>query len=202
MITGALLDRVIERLSAEDSGPVLMSRAADPALREAILASREVREAPVVAGRTVWAAAYGSVVVAESPNWWGRTEEPPPGAVVLDRRTDESALVASLPAAPEDWSEQVDEARRFAKSLRQIAGLHLAHGAPEAPWFVVLQPQPARAVVAAMDGVDGCVATALPEHLAEFPGGIRLTTPRRGGRRAFIACVASFRNAMVEARGS
>lgn len=178
---------------------VLVSRAADPGLVAVLATGLAVDEAPTVRGRTVWDAVDPGMAIVESPNWWGRFDIAPNPATWMDR-TGGLVVPGATPTAPE-WIDAVDTARWFAKALGQVAGVTAAHGRPEAPWFVILQPHPAEEVVRRLDPAR-MDATVIGPRRPELPGGIRLRPPIGGGRDLLRACVASFRHAIEEAGGS
>ncbi|MDX2466010.1 MAG: hypothetical protein QNL12_01755 [Acidimicrobiia bacterium] len=125
-----------------------------------------VIEAPVVAGRTVWEAvpvAADYLFVVEDPNHFGRREILP----------SPEARVLHMPVA-DSSSGAIRTTRHLAASLRQIRGLKLPHGEPEASWFAASLPFSAAKVVRALDegGFPGCVA--LGPRYPEIPGGIRI----------------------------
>lgn len=152
-------------VSAKEQGfaRVILSRATGLDMSQADL---PVCFAPVVAGRTVWEAVpedKNSVVVVEDPNYFGRRE----------REAEVDGTVWRIDHG--DWpATDLDASQHLAASLRQIRGLNLPHGQPEAPWFVASLPTSASATVAALDDAGFCGCVALERSFPEFPGGIRI----------------------------
>ena len=142
--------------------PVAVSRAASPAVLEA-LAGRTLSLRPLYRGRTVWDAGDEvAAAVVESPNTLGRVENRPETGVVV---------VVTRPGSPVAWEATatvrhgaadagpaiLDAARLLAKHLDQIAGVTPAFGVPEASRFVVcvdVDPDVVVSAVEASAGVD------------------------------------------------
>jgi hypothetical protein len=188
-VVGGIVDRV---RTAVDSAPgtsphIAVSRGASPQLREALTQFVQraglapLVEADAVRGRAVWATAPAGIVVVEQPNWWGRLEELPPGAIVLDHRGP-------------DWAQRVRRARRVARSVAQVPGVTAAHGTAEAPWFVVLLPVAQEAVAEALVAAGITGALPIDRRHAELPGGLRLAPPEIDQDvwvRSCVACVGA-----------
>ncbi len=187
------VERVLECVRSLAPNRVAVSRAGDPALTAAVGEVAATVEVPAVRGRSVWAARPAPFAIVEQPNWWGRLETMPAEPhVLLDHRTGETL-------AGEDWLRRVRLARRVARTLSVLPGVRLAHGDPEAPWFVALLPVRAADAVARLreDGVAG-VVPLLPTR-PELPGGVRVHLDA-DGPGVVAACVASLRN-VLDARG-
>ncbi len=189
------VERVVESVRTAAPRWVAVSRAADPVLAAAVGDVASTVEIPALRGRTIWAARPAPFAVVEQPNWWGRLETMPAEPyVVLDHRTEATEF------RPQgEWEERVRFARRVARTLGVLPGVRLAHGDPEAPWFVALLPVLATEVVARLheDGLVG-VAPLRPTR-PELPGGVRvhLDADEPG---SLAVCVASLRN-ILESRG-
>ncbi|MGI9528591.1 MAG: hypothetical protein ACR2NG_02685 [Acidimicrobiia bacterium] len=99
----------------------------------------------------------------DTVDWYADLADPPPNGTVVRHR--------------EPFGERIDERiawfRGLLKTLEQIRGV-TAPITPEAPCGIVLTPGiPARGLAAAADRFPRAI-DALPNRLAEFPGGIQL----------------------------
>lgn len=174
----------VRRVLADHPGAapeIAVSRGVSPWLKGALARLAPVVEADAVRGRAVWATAPAAVVVVEQPNWWGRLESVPAGAIVFDHRGD-------------GWDGRVRQVRRLARSVTQIPGVRAAHDAIEAPWFVVLLPVPQERVAEALAAASVPGATAVGRRHAELPGGLRLAPPESDPGlwlRSCVACIAA-----------
>ncbi len=183
-------------LAGRSTTPVAISEAASPIVRAAV-ADRPVVRCPVVRGKTVWAVASASVAVVESPNWLGTVEAAPeqldsvlitpeqapaptwrPAVTIVRAHGEWRRLRSQLePDGSRRYRSRTAAARRLAKQLTQAPGLHLAHGAPESPTFVVLVPDVSRPVGRPFG--DGGRLDVEPVATPGLPGALRITVRGR-----------------------
>lgn len=141
---------------------VLVSRALAPDLASRISAGRELVEAPVVHGVTIWSAAGvpADRAVVTQPNWYGCIED--------------ADLIAAIECPTVTATEPGGDPTRASYLSRRLAVMsrtRLAHGPPQGSVFVVLLPsEPARILPA--EPPPGVEVTVLADR-PELPGGVR-----------------------------
>ncbi len=187
------LAEICRLISQDGATQVAVSRAASPEFRHAVSQIVDVVEAPVVRGRAVWEAVPPATAIVEQPNWWGRLEDVPSGSIVLDRR--------SAPDQAQQWRMRVDLSRHLGRNLNQLSGVQLAHGNPEAPWFVLLLPIPGETAVAALADRNVTGVVAIDRSYAELPGGVRIEPPMTSPGLWQETCVASLAEVITRTVG-
>lgn len=167
---------ISESVAEAARGPFGFSRTLAPKVRQLLSELPDAQELPAVRGRTVVPAGFEHPVVVGHPNYLGGFETR--SAASLISLTGRWSLLQPIPegvdtvaVAPSDprhlATSALEEARRLAKQVRQIPGVHLAFK-PRSPILVLLLPH----------AVDG---NALPETMnalageyPELPGGLRI----------------------------
>jgi hypothetical protein len=169
----SLIADAVRRLA---DGPFGFSRALAPEIRRELDHLPASYELPAVRGRTVVPAGYRRPVVVGHPNYLGQFESRIPEKSIcltgawsaLEPVPVRTATVAVTLNHPRHLAASaLEHARRLAKRVRQIQGVHLAFK-PRSPILVVLLPRPvdAEALPKTMDDLAGLYP--------ELPGGLRI----------------------------
>ena len=220
------LRNALDAVLRQCEGTIALSAASRRVVRSA-LAGRRTRDYPVVRGRTVWPVQEHDLAVVDSPNRYGRRETPPvtirtailvtESGAHLPESWRPSALVVGSgghwrPVSPASsgtalpWDVAEDRrryeartrlARNLARRLTQVARVHLAHGIPESPTFVILVPCPPEAVSKAVNGVPGAISI-VPMVIAGLPGSLRITVEDAPGRLSANGFARRFSTAVME----
>ena len=134
---------------------------------------------PVVAGRTVWAAAQCTdwLYLVEQPNYFGRFEHGLPQHVeaVTIRRWPggaETGSVTHVAAGLE--ADHLGVARNLAGRLSQIPKVKMPHGKAESPWLVASLPIDPRRAAAALSDKGFANCHPMDRDYPEFPGGLQI----------------------------
>ncbi len=219
----------LDAVLPDRAGTIALSAASRRVLRTALV-GRTTRDYPVVRGRTVWPDRKYGLAIVESPNRYGRPEIPPatvrtsilvtesgaglpeswkPSALVVGSGgrwqpfpIESSAAAFSLDISDDrrSYEARTRVARDLARRLAQVARVHLAHGIPESPAFVILVPCPPEAVSRSVRGVTGAIST-VPMVIPGLPGSLRVTVENDPGQLSTRGYVERFSSAVMESPG-
>lgn len=167
-------------MASRADGPIWVSRALAPSLRDPLIANFGARALPVVRGKTAVPEELDGTVILGHPNYLGRFEAAPVARTIwlagrwsgLRAVPGGGEVVVTGRRARSDAARNLVDAARFvAKRLRQVRGVDLL-SMPEVPVLVVqasFDPPPRLTEV---PGVS-LLSTAFPE----LPGSVRLSLP-------------------------
>lgn len=226
--SGGLRD-ALDAVLPDRAGTIALSTASRQVLRSALV-GRTTRDCPVVRGRTVWPVRKYGLAIVESPNRYGRREIPPatirtsilvtesgarlpeswkPSALVLGSggrwqsfpiESSATAFAWDISSDRRRYEARTHVARDLARRLAQVARVHLAHGIPESPTFVILVPCPPEAVSRSVREVTAVIST-VPMVIAGLPGSLRVTVENDPGQPSTRAYVERFSIAVMEKPG-
>ena len=152
-------------------------------------------------GRSVWTALAERdefFVVAEQPNFFGRTETIPlEGADITIQWWNSGKEHAEPMITVDRKSGDLDTAKRLATTLRTVPGVKLPHGVPQAPWFILSLRCSPIAVARALADAGWHGGTPLGPAFPEFPGGLHLEVawPRQDNQKVAAIVRAALEDA-------
>lgn len=167
-------------ISGLSDGPLWVSRALEPELRDGLVADFAAEELPILRGKTAVPASLAGTAILGHPNYLGRFEDPSPcdtlwipGPWSNGRSLPPGSQLATpvVKHPTDDPKRAVERARLLAKRLRQLAGVELL-AMPETPVFVFITAFPPPAELHAVAGM-----RILGSRFPELPGAVRAELP-------------------------